>query len=169
MLLVGKFCFLNELCCFVCCKKFHEAFFLVLLRWSSHLCKGRAIPNTWLWGLLVYFAMLWGLNKASQKASKTPFVFLGQNFCLFSATVHGFPYYMIRKTTLGMRHHKNFLGKQNKTKASHMKFTNTKHIYVNFQQDSFRDRQVRASYFWTLFLLHPVSLELKMACSFLFT
>ena len=151
MLLVGKFWFLNELCCFVCCKKIHEVFFLMLLRWSSHLCKGRAIPNAWIWGLLVYFAMPWGLTKASQKASKTPFCVFRSKLLPFLATVHSFPYYMIRKTTLGMRDHKFFWGKQNERSASHIKFTNTKHIYVNFQQDSFRDRQVKASYFWTLF------------------
>ena len=87
------------------------------------------------------------------------FVFLGKNFCLFLANSTRFPYHIIRKTTLQMRHHKNFLGKQNKTSASQIKFTNTKHVYANFQQDSFRNRQMRASYFWTLFLLHPVQIR----------
>ena len=82
--------------------------------------------------------------------------FFWSNFLPFFANGTQFPHYIIRKTTLGMRHHKFFLGKQNKTSASQIKFTNTKHVYANFQQDSFRNRQVRASYFWTLFLLHPV-------------
>ena len=55
-----------------------------------------------------------------------------------------------------MRHPKNFLGKQITTSSSQTKFTNTEHVYANFQQNSFRDKQVKASFFWTLFLLHPV-------------
>ena len=38
------------------------------------------------------------------------------------------------------------------------KSTNKEHAYTNFQQDSSRERRVRGSYFWTLFLLHPVLL-----------